>query len=114
LAGGHYRELMQLGGDVGAVGIGFSGGQTLAQLNNLFFAGTTPANLGPAAGCGHAVLLNFLIELKRLNLSSHPRTDAYLIQSDRGATVNSAIPTFTLRVQSGGTEAVSQLAIDET
>jgi len=58
LAGGHDRELVQLGGDVAAVGIGFSGGQTLAELNNLFFASTTPANLGPAAGCGHAVLLD--------------------------------------------------------
>ena len=58
LAGGHDREFVQLGGDVGAVGIGFSSGETLAQLNNLFFAGTTPANLWPATGCRHAVLLD--------------------------------------------------------
>lgn len=58
LAGGHDGEFVQLGGDAGAVGVGFGGGQTLAQLNNLFLAGTTPANLGPSAGCGHVVLLN--------------------------------------------------------
>ena len=51
LAGRQNGEFVQLGGDAGAVGIGFGGGQALAQLDNFFFAGTAPANLRPAAGC---------------------------------------------------------------
>jgi hypothetical protein len=57
LSGRPDRKLVQLGGDAAAIGVGFGGGQPLAQLDDLFFAGATPANLGPAARCGHAVLL---------------------------------------------------------
>jgi len=58
LAWGHDRELVQLGGDAAAVSVGFGGGQALSQLNDFFFAGAAPANLGPAARCGHALLLS--------------------------------------------------------
>ena len=64
-------EFVQLGGDAGTIGIGFGGGQTLAQLDNFFFAGTAPANLGPSAGCGHEALL-------KLNLNSGSRSLAEL------------------------------------
>jgi hypothetical protein len=47
----HNREFVQLGDNGIFVGIGFGGGQALAQLDNLVFAGATTANLRPAAGC---------------------------------------------------------------
>ena len=51
LAGREDGEFVQLGGDTGAVGVGFCGGQAFTQLDYFFFAGTTPANLRPATGC---------------------------------------------------------------
>jgi len=40
---------VQLGGDAGAVGIGFGGGQALAQLDNFFLCGYG-AGESPAGG----------------------------------------------------------------
>jgi hypothetical protein len=42
---------MQFGNEGRAIGIDFGSGQALAQLPNFIFAGTAPANLGPATGC---------------------------------------------------------------
>src|SRR5579864_3863642 len=67
LAWRQNRKLVQLGRDAGAVGIGFGGGQALAQLDNFFFAGTAPANLGTAAGCGHQRILLRWIPKKQID-----------------------------------------------
>jgi hypothetical protein len=52
---------VQLGGDAGAVGIRFGGGQALAELQYFFFARAAPAYLRPAAGCGHVELLKRIL-----------------------------------------------------
>lgn len=48
---------MQFASDAVAVGIGFGGSKPLTQLHNLFFPGAAAANFGPAAWCGHELLL---------------------------------------------------------
>jgi len=47
---------VQFGSDAVTVGVGFSGGEALAQVSNFLAAGTAAANLGTAAGCGHALI----------------------------------------------------------
>jgi len=44
-------ELVQLGGDPGAVGIGLSRSETLAEGGDLVLPGAAAANLRAAAGC---------------------------------------------------------------
>lgn len=53
LAGGTDGEFVELGGVAIAIGVGFGGGEALAQVDDFFVAGTAPANFRTAAGCGH-------------------------------------------------------------
>src|SRR5579863_2500800 len=57
LAGRQDRHFVELGGETALVRVSFGGGEPFAQVRNLDFAGTAPANLRPAAGCGHVGLL---------------------------------------------------------
>ena len=62
LAGRSDGKFLQLRRQAGAVSVGFCGRQALAELKDLVFAGTAPANLGPAAGCGHSTAPGFNCE----------------------------------------------------
>lgn len=59
LPGRQNRQLVQFGRKASAVGVGFGGCKPFAELNDLFLAGTAPADLRPATGCGHTALLDF-------------------------------------------------------
>jgi hypothetical protein len=48
---------VKLSCDASAIAVGFRGSKTFAQLENLFFTGTAPANLRPTAGCRHSGFL---------------------------------------------------------
>jgi hypothetical protein len=56
--------LLQLCRQTGAVSVSFGCRQAFAELMYFFFAGTTAANLGPAAGCGHGSAPGFDCESK--------------------------------------------------
>lgn len=57
LSGGRDGHLLQLGRDGIAFGVGFGGGQALAQVDDLILSGAAAANFRPATRCGHEGLL---------------------------------------------------------
>ncbi len=57
LTWGKDRHFVEFGCDTATVGVSLGSSEAFAKLQNLLFASAAPANLGPAAGCGHAVLL---------------------------------------------------------
>src|SRR5262249_41226185 len=69
------REAHQFRVDAGAIGVRPGCGQTLAELQDFFFAGTAAANFRTATGCGHLGAPPGMLELWRRSLTGRPHCD---------------------------------------
>ncbi|MFY9912538.1 MAG: hypothetical protein WCF22_09340 [Candidatus Sulfotelmatobacter sp.] len=57
LAWGRDRQFMQFGGDAAAFSIIRCASKAFAKDDDFVMTGSAPTYLGPAAGCGHGLLL---------------------------------------------------------
>jgi hypothetical protein len=77
---------VELGIDLGAVGIILCRGKALTKRSNFMLTSAAPANLRPAAGCGHVDLLKIYAKIYEPARNVYRLT--YVLNSSNRGTVN--------------------------